>query len=47
MTAHKQTDVGTPAANVRQSSNVEEDDVYEVFYRLCKLSMKLDIVDSW
>jgi brefeldin A-inhibited guanine nucleotide-exchange protein len=40
-------EVGTPAANVRKSSSVEEDDVYEIFYRLCKLSMKLDIVDSW
>ena len=40
-------DAGTPAAHVRKSSNVEEDDVYEVFYRLCKLSMKLDMLDSW
>ena len=37
----------TPAAHVRKSTDVEEDDVYEVFYRLCKLSMKLDILDSW
>ena len=45
--ADAQVGLGTPSASVRHSGSVEEDDVYEVFYRLCKLSMKLDIVDTW
>ena len=45
--AHTKTPEVEKVSDETDFKSVEERDVYEVFHRLCRLSMKYEVVDSW